>query len=49
MLLSFAKLDKDGLGELTREEYLKSLSLLWQEINKRDDQKMFACLFWVLG
>lgn len=39
MLLSFAKLDKDGLGELTREEYLKSLSLLWQEINKRDDQK----------
>ena len=29
LLLAFAKLDKDGLGCLTREEYLDSLSVLW--------------------
>ena len=34
LLMAFAKLDKDGLGEMTREEYLDCLEVLWQEINK---------------
>ena len=39
LLLAFAKLDKDGLGYLTREEYLDSLSVLWKEIDKYYGQK----------
>jgi len=39
LLLAFAKLDKDGLGHLTREEYLDSLSVLWKEIDKYYGQK----------
>lgn len=39
LLLSFAKLNKDGLGEMTREEYLDCLSLLWKEIDKYYGQK----------
>lgn len=34
LLLAFAKLDKNGLGRFTREEYLKCLSILWEEIDK---------------
>lgn len=34
LLMSFAKLDKDGLGRITRDEYLKCLSVLWEEIDK---------------
>lgn len=34
LLMAFAKLDKNGLGRFTRDEYLKSLSVLWEEINK---------------
>ena len=34
LLMSFAKLDKDGLGRMTRDEYLKCLSVLWEEIDK---------------
>ena len=33
LLLAFAKLDKVGKGVLTREEYIDSLSLLWEEID----------------
>lgn len=39
LLLAFAKLNKDGLGEMTREEYLDCLSLLWEEIDKHYGQK----------
>ena len=38
LLLSFAKLNKDGIGEMTREEYLDCLSLLWKEIDKHYGQ-----------
>ena len=34
LLMAFTKLDKDGLGRMTRDEYLECLSLLWREINK---------------
>lgn len=34
LLLAFAKLDKDGKGWLTRDEYINCLSLLWSEIDK---------------
>lgn len=34
LLMAFAKLDKDGLGILTYEEFLECLSVLWKEINK---------------
>ena len=34
LLLAFAKLDQDGLGKMTREEYVECLDVLWQEINK---------------
>ena len=33
LLLAFAKLDKVGKGILSKEEYLESLSVLWEEIN----------------
>lgn len=38
LLLSFAKLDKDGLGRMTRDEYLNCLSVLWKEIDKHYGQ-----------
>ena len=34
LLMAFAKLDKDGLGRMTKDEYIESLSLLWKEIDK---------------
>lgn len=33
LLLAFAKLDKLGRGILSREEYIESLSVLWEEID----------------
>lgn len=39
LLLAFAKLDKDGLGVFTRDEYLKCLSVLWKEIDKHYGQQ----------
>lgn len=33
LLLAFAKLDKNGSGRLTRDEYLECLSILWEEID----------------
>lgn len=32
--LAFVKLDQEGLGHWTREEYLKSLEVLWTELDK---------------
>ena len=34
LLMAFAKLDKDGLGRMSREEYIDSLSILWEELDK---------------
>lgn len=34
LLMSFAKLDKEGLGRMTRDEYTKCLSVLWEELDK---------------
>lgn len=34
LLMAFAKLNQNGKGELTREEYLDSLDLMWREIYK---------------
>lgn len=34
LLMAFAKLDEDGLGRMSRDEYIDSLSRLWQEISK---------------
>lgn len=34
LLLAFAKLDSSGLGRLTREEYVRCLDILWEEIDK---------------
>lgn len=34
LLLAFAKLDSEGNGRMTREEFLDCLELLWKEINK---------------
>lgn len=34
LLLAFSKLDEDGLGRMTRDEYFACLSKLWQEISK---------------
>lgn len=39
LLLSFAKLDEEGLGRLTHEEYINSLAVLWKEIDKHYGQK----------
>ncbi len=33
LLMAFAKLDKVGKGILTREEYIESLSVLWEELD----------------
>lgn len=34
LLMAFAKLNKDGRAEMTREEYVESLRVLWEEIDK---------------
>lgn len=34
LLMAFAKLDKDGLARMTRDEYLQCLFVLWIEIEK---------------
>lgn len=34
MLLAFTKLDKDGLGRMSREDFLQCLDLLWMELDK---------------
>ena len=34
LLLSFAKLDKEGLGRMTREELNECLQILWTELDK---------------
>lgn len=40
LLLAFAKLDEEGRGQFfSREEYLESLEILWQEIDKHYAQK----------
>lgn len=39
LLMAFAKLDDEGLGVLTYDEYLDSLSVLWEEIDKYYQQK----------
>ena len=40
LLMAFAMLDEDGLGEFpSREDYLGSLSVLWKEIDKHYGQK----------
>lgn len=38
LLMAFAKLDKDGLGRMTRDEYLDCLTILWREIDKHYGQ-----------
>ena len=39
LLMSFAKLSEIGNGEITRDEYLECLSLLWKEIDRHYGQK----------
>lgn len=39
LLMAFAKLDKDGIGRLSRDEFLDCLSMLWKEIDKHYGQK----------
>ncbi len=34
LLMAFAKLDKNGSGRLTRDEYVECLAVLWKEIDK---------------
>ena len=34
LLMAFAKLNKDGLGQMTRDEFLDCLLILWKEIDK---------------
>jgi len=34
LLMAFAKLDENGLGRLSRDEFLECLSILWEEIDK---------------
>lgn len=38
LLMAFTKLDEDGLGIMTRDEYLDCLFFLWREINKHYGQ-----------
>lgn len=33
LLMAFAKLDRDGLGHLTYEDYIECLNVLWQQID----------------
>lgn len=42
LLLAFTKLDKDGLGRMSREEFLLCLDLLWKEIDKYHTDKSVA-------
>ena len=42
LLLSFAKLNSGGSGELTRDEFLECLSILWREIEMYYGQKDVA-------
>jgi len=39
LLMAFAKLNKEGLGEFSRDEFIDCLSMLWKEINKYYGQK----------
>lgn len=39
LLMAFAKLDKNGLGVLSRNEFIDCLSTLWEEIDKYYGQK----------
>ncbi|EHB3782755.1 hypothetical protein JXE69_000330 [Salmonella enterica subsp. houtenae serovar 17:z29:-] len=39
LLMAFAKLDKNGLGILSRGEFIDCLSILWEEIDKYYGQK----------
>ncbi len=39
LLMSFAKLNENGSGEMTPDEFLDCLSILWQEIDKYYGQK----------
>lgn len=34
LLMAFTRLDREGLGRMTREEYIKCLSVLWDELDK---------------
>ena len=34
LLLAFTKLDKDGLGRMSREDFLQCLETLWKELDK---------------
>jgi hypothetical protein len=34
LLLAFAKLNSDGLGQMNREQYLQCLNILWKELDK---------------
>ena len=34
LLMSFAKLNKNGRGEMTRDDYINCLNVLWKEIDK---------------
>ena len=38
LLMAFAKLDENGLGRMSRDEYLDCLSKFWQEISKHYNQ-----------
>lgn len=38
-LMAFAKLNQDGLGEITYQQYLECLNLLWNEINQNYGQR----------
>mgnify|MGYP003293132528 CR=1 FL=1 len=42
LLLAFAKLDKEGLGRMTREEFLSCLNLMWKEIDRHHCQQSVA-------
>lgn len=39
LLMAFAKLDKEGSGRLSRDEFIDGLSMLWKEIDKFYGQK----------
>ena len=34
LLLAFTKLDKDGLGRMSREDFLQCLDYLWMELDQ---------------
>ena len=42
LLLAFAKLDRDGLGRMTREEFTSCLNLMWKEIDRYHCQQSVA-------